>query len=163
MALVEALVSVLIFAVGVLGVIGLQTLALKSSTDGKYRADAAYMANQLIGQMWADSRSNLPSYAHYCSNTSAGCAPPTLPLCSTSGSASTNPAVAAWLTQLANEFPAGATASNLVQISVVPVTPVYGISLQTLPTYQVAVSICWHAPRDPSGQYHSYVVAAQIS
>lgn len=59
--LVEVLVAVLIFSLGILAVIGLQAVAVTNVSDAKYRADASLIANQLIGQMWVD-QGNLASY-----------------------------------------------------------------------------------------------------
>lgn len=51
MTLIESLISILIFSIGILGLAGLQANAINMSTDAKYRADAAFLANNLIGQM----------------------------------------------------------------------------------------------------------------
>lgn len=53
-ALLETLIAILIFSFGVLGIVGLQATMVTSTTDAKYRADASYIAQQRIGQMWAD-------------------------------------------------------------------------------------------------------------
>ncbi len=50
--LLEALISVLIVALGVLGLIALQARAIQNVDDAQYRAEAAYLANALLGQMW---------------------------------------------------------------------------------------------------------------
>jgi type IV pilus assembly protein PilV len=55
--LLEVLIALLIFALGVLGLVGLQASAAKQSSQAKYRADATLLANELIGQMWLSSRS----------------------------------------------------------------------------------------------------------
>lgn len=60
-ALIEALVALMIFAFGVLGIVGLQAAMTKSQTGSKFRADASYLAQQLIGTMWTDV-GNLSSY-----------------------------------------------------------------------------------------------------
>lgn len=54
--LLEALIAILIFAVGILGIVGLQGTAVKQVTDAKYRSDAALLANQYIGSMWVGDR-----------------------------------------------------------------------------------------------------------
>jgi len=59
--LLEALIAILIFSMGILAVVGLQGFSIKSAADAKYRADASFLANQVIGQMWVD-RANLGSY-----------------------------------------------------------------------------------------------------
>ncbi|MBL8303768.1 MAG: pilus assembly protein PilV [Ideonella sp.] len=59
--LLEVLVALLIFAFGVLGIVGLQAAMTKAQSGSKYRGDAAYLAQELIGNMWADLPS-LPKY-----------------------------------------------------------------------------------------------------
>lgn len=49
--LLEVLIALLIFALGVLGLVGLQATAAKQSGQTKYRADATLLANELLGQM----------------------------------------------------------------------------------------------------------------
>jgi type IV pilus assembly protein PilV len=51
--ILEALIAILIFSVGILGLVGMQATAISSVSDAKYRADASFLADQLIGQMWA--------------------------------------------------------------------------------------------------------------
>jgi type IV pilus assembly protein PilV len=55
------MVAILLFSVGVLAVVGLQASMINNTSDSKYRADAAYFAQQRIGMMWAD-QANLSSY-----------------------------------------------------------------------------------------------------
>lgn len=59
--LVEAMIAILIFSMGVLAVVGLQAAMVKNTADSKYRADASYIAQQRIGLMWSDP-GNLVSY-----------------------------------------------------------------------------------------------------
>jgi hypothetical protein len=61
--LLEALIGILIFALGVLGIVGLQAASLKTTTDAGLRAEAVFAASQFLGQMWTDSRANLPAYS----------------------------------------------------------------------------------------------------
>lgn len=51
--LLEALIAILIFSFGVLGIVGLQATAINTVQDAKYRSDAALLANELIGEMMA--------------------------------------------------------------------------------------------------------------
>ena len=57
--LLEALVGILIFALGVLGIVGLQAASLRTSSDSSVRAEAVFAASQIIGQMWSDQYVNL--------------------------------------------------------------------------------------------------------
>jgi type IV pilus assembly protein PilV len=52
--LLEALVAVLIVAFGVLGLLGLHARSIQHVEDAQYRAEAAYLASALVGQMWVD-------------------------------------------------------------------------------------------------------------
>jgi type IV pilus assembly protein PilV len=72
--LLEALIAIAIFAMGILALVGLQATMLQNTTDAKYRADASYIAQQQIGRMWADP-ANAASYL--VSDTSL--LPPVLP------------------------------------------------------------------------------------
>lgn len=60
-ALLEALIALLIFSLAVLGLVGLQASMTRATSSAKYRADAAYLAADLVGTMWSDS-GNLASY-----------------------------------------------------------------------------------------------------
>lgn len=60
--LIEALIGILIFSIGILALIGMQAAAMKNTADAKYRSEAAFLANQIIGQIWSD-RTHLAQYA----------------------------------------------------------------------------------------------------
>ena len=50
--LLEALIALLIFSMGVLAIAGLQGAMLKNTTDSKYRSDASYIAQKRLAEMW---------------------------------------------------------------------------------------------------------------
>jgi type IV pilus assembly protein PilV len=52
MALLEVLVSLLLFSFGILGLIGLQARAISLSTDAGDRNRAALLANEIASTMW---------------------------------------------------------------------------------------------------------------
>lgn len=92
--LLEAMISILIFSLGILALIGLQARAINSVSDASYRSQAAFFADQIIGQIWID-RTNMANYS--------------LP-------AGTAPALNAWLARVNNALPG--TVANPPQISV---------------------------------------------
>jgi type IV pilus assembly protein PilV len=53
--LIEALIAILIFSIGILAVVGMQGVAIKNVTESKYRSEAAFLANELISVMWTDA------------------------------------------------------------------------------------------------------------
>lgn len=87
--LLEALVALLIFAFGVLGLVGLQAAMTKAQSTAKYRADAAFLAQQVLGTMWTDG----PNIANY---ATANC----------TGYARCN----SWATKVASTLPGGTAA-----------------------------------------------------
>jgi type IV pilus assembly protein PilV len=97
-ALLEALIGILIFSIGILGLVAMQAVAVKQMADAKYRSDASFLANQLIGKMWGN-RANLAAYAY----AGAG-APPA--------------ALASWVIDVQNTLPGSAAIANLPVIQV---------------------------------------------
>jgi type IV pilus assembly protein PilV len=59
--LLEALIGILIFSLGVLGIVGLQAASLRTTTSSSLRAEAVFAANKLLGEMWADNSTD-PNY-----------------------------------------------------------------------------------------------------
>jgi type IV pilus assembly protein PilV len=141
-SLLEAVVAIFIFSIGVLGLVGLQATSVKSSSDAKYRADAALLANQIIGQMWVD-RANIDSYSHYSGGS----------VCNFTSSASGLTAVTDWVTEIGRVLPrAGLGNAQIAQIA---------LSTPIANTRQVAVTICWQSPQEASP--HNFVTTAQIN
>ena len=60
--LIEALAAILIFSIGILAVVGMQAVAIKDVTSAKYRSEAAFLAQELLAQMWTDN-GNIGAYA----------------------------------------------------------------------------------------------------
>lgn len=61
--LLEVLIAILIFSVGVLAVIGMQAAAISNVNDSKNRSEAAFLTNRLLSQMWTDA-GNINLYAY---------------------------------------------------------------------------------------------------
>ena len=52
--LIEALIAILIFSIGILAVVGMQGMAIKNVTESRSRSEAAFLASELVAQMWID-------------------------------------------------------------------------------------------------------------
>lgn len=142
--LLEGLIAILLFSMGIIALMGLQAIAIKNTADAKYRVEAAFLANQIIGQMWADNPANLAGYAHH-PTAAAGA-------CNFSGAASANANVTAWLGDTATQ---GTVAGNLPGAT--SARQQIAIGAGNL----VTVTICWQGPQEAAP--HSFVTAAQIS
>lgn len=70
--MMDVLMAILLFSVGVLALVALQAALTRSQTESKVRADASYLASEAIGLLWSDAN----QLSHY---TSAGCV--SLPRC----------------------------------------------------------------------------------
>ena len=141
--LVEAFIAILLFSIGILGLVGVQAAAVKNAAEAKNRAEASYLASQIIGQMWADNPANLSAYAH--NATTAG-------PCNFSGGASANANVVAWL---GNTSTPGTVAGSLPGATATRQQIVVG------PDNLVTVTICWQNPNDPAPR--RFVGLAQIN
>lgn len=126
-ALLEALVSILIFTTGILGVIGLQAAMTRAQGEAKYRADAAALAGELIGSMWSDSAnsasSNLVNYA------------------STSVTACTHTPCAQWLAKVATSLPSGTAVIEAAATGVTTITVNWTLPTDGTHTYVTTTSI----------------------
>jgi type IV pilus assembly protein PilV len=137
--LIEGLIAILIFSLGVLAMVGLQAASINHSSQAKYRIDASFVANKLISQMWVDTNANMNAYA-------------------TGGAKFTT-----WKTQeLEAYLPPGRSNAT------VTVTP-FAATQQLIPGappvtgYNVVVTIQWRGPNEAdSVAAHSYQVEAQI-
>ena len=61
MTLLEVLISLLIFSLGMLGFVGLQARATQLSVDSEDRTRAALMANEIVSAMWTQRTTSLPA------------------------------------------------------------------------------------------------------
>ncbi len=95
--LIEALIGILIFSIGILAMMGMQSVAMRTTIDSKYRSEAAYLANQMIGNLWGD-RADIATY-----DTTAGAG---------------NARLTAWKTEVARVLP-NASGANAPTIAVV--------------------------------------------
>jgi type IV pilus assembly protein PilV len=100
--LLEALLGILIFSIGILALVGMQALAIRHMSDAKYRSDASFYASEIVGQMWLN-RSSLGSYEY-----AGGGSPPA--------------AIANWVTSVQNGLPGITAAVNQPTIAVAGTT-----------------------------------------
>lgn len=61
--LLEALVAILIFSIGILAIVGMQAQAVSAVTESRSRSEASFLANQLLTQIWTDA-ANAAAYAY---------------------------------------------------------------------------------------------------
>jgi type IV pilus assembly protein PilV len=141
--LIEALIAILIFSIGILAVVGMQGSAIKNVTDSKSRSDAALLANELIAQMWAD-QGNLALYNY----PGSGTIPARL---------GTISPPAGWISRVV-KLPGAAT--TLPKVTV----PAPGTPAATASGATVEVQIFWQLPEEASLGLppHNYTVIVSV-
>lgn len=142
--LLEALIAILIFSFGILAIVGLQAVAIKNAGDAKYRTDASQLANQLIGQMWADDRTPAALINNYSSSTNP-----------------TGGKYQAWLNDVAASnlpLPTNPIVLPSINISQISNLDSTGAVIET--SSLVTVTITWQAPNEATT--HQYIAVAHI-
>lgn len=151
--LIEVLIAILIFSIGILGIVGLQASAVKASTDAKYRSEAGLLANELIGQMWVSDRTQANLQTAFSSPN--GVAYRTWAWEGLTSGTTAAPAPGTVLQTLPG------TQANPPVIVVTPVPSPVGST--SAPGSLVTITIFWKMPSEPdSAASHNYVTVAQI-
>lgn len=145
--LLEALIGLLIFSVGILAMVGMQAAAFSASADAKHRSDAAAFANDIISKIWmtvdrtsaANTITSLNSYQLNTGGTD----------CNFTGGAAdgTNAVLAAWVSAVTDTATGllGATAS------------MQQIAVSTADLNRVTVTVCWQSPQDARSRKHQVI------
>lgn len=140
--LIEALIGILIFSIGILAMIGLQATAIKNQADAKYRSDAAYLADQIVSFIWVD-KVNIATYAHRPTGGGAGCTP-TGANSAQAGVAGSNMAV--WLAAVTAALPGAASTNQQIIIGA---------------GNAVTVTVCWKGPQETT--WHNYLITTFVN
>ena len=150
--LLEVLIALLIFALGVLGLVGLQANAIKQSSQAKYRSDATLLANDLIGQMWLAGRDYGTLYNGFRSDSGGGAT------------------YRAWLAKVNAQLPGSDANPPIVTVTqVMPLdaivngasAPSAGLGLGS--STRVTITMRWKAPGEAaSDPVHNVVLTNEI-
>lgn len=144
--LMEVLVSLVIFSIGILGVSAMQVVSLRADSAAKYRTDASILANLLIGRMWADDRTPAVLQANYQGSGGSG-----------------GPGYRQWVGEIG-----AANGIYLPRVAEVPpevkVEPKDGNLPPNSAKSLVTVTVYWLMPGDNNDakHRHSYVATAEI-
>ena len=165
--LIEALIAILIFSLGILGMVAMGSVAIAAQSDSQYRTEAANYANEIVSEMAIqvqaalfDNGTNsfmpdaaLATFAHQ---------PASGGYCSFAGSPSTNPVVLDWVSRISGAvdtkraLPGATSVSQQISIDQTPGT---GFN-------KVTVTICWQPPSSAAVAFapmHRYELVAFIN
>jgi type IV pilus assembly protein PilV len=132
--LLEALVAILIFSIGILAIVGLQAASLRASADAKYRTVANLLADELIGQMWTTTRTNTALDVFKGDGTGGGAA------------------YTAWSTRVAAQLPVPDDVAYKPAVT----TEVVGTSTR------VTIRMYWVAPGDELAAARKHIVTTMV-
>jgi type IV pilus assembly protein PilV len=52
--LLEAMIGILIFSLGVLALVAMQAVSISNVSNARFRSEAAFLANEILSQAWVD-------------------------------------------------------------------------------------------------------------
>lgn len=150
-ALLEALIGILLFSLGILAMVAMQAASVNAVADAQYRIEAVNVTNELLAQMWTTAdrtsalnlQTSLLAFEHQTSGAPNEC--------NFSGTSAANPAVIAWLNHLnsggvgGGPLLPGATAA------------MQQIEVDTGASNRVTITLCWQAPNDTTPRRHTVV------
>lgn len=136
--LLEALIAILIFSIGILAIVGMQATALQDLGEAKYRTEASFLANQVIAEIWGGIGTDPNQVATNLANFAYG------------GSGSPPPMIADWVNHVQGTLPGAQDYPPIITVGA---------------DSSVAVTVRWRAPRETGEKAppHSYKTVAYIS
>lgn len=138
--LLEVLISIVIFAIANLGMVGLYAATIKSNGDSKYRMDACYLANTLLSRMQADNRDDLSALGTLYQG-GAG----------TNGSQYTT-----WRSEVIAQLPGVSTTVNLP--TVIFGNVINGVAPPQTAKRTVTINVFWQMPGEEVHRYVAHTI-----
>lgn len=145
--LIECIIGLLIFLIGVLAMLGLQASAITVQSEAQYRIEASKQVDRLLGNINvgvdrsspAALQTSLQQFQHQPTGTS----------CAFSGAASTQATVTNWIDAMTSSSSTtrlpGATAA------------MQQILVDTANFNRVTVTVCWQEPQSPKARQYSVI------
>ena len=149
--LLEALIGLMIFSIGILAMIGMQAAAFSAAADAKFRADAAAFATDIISAIWMNvdrstDASTIASLSTFQYNTSGADCNFTGGLADLSNVPNNN-LVTAWSNAVTNQ------STGLLGANLYPPQILYSAA----DLNRVTVTVCWKAPQDVRSRKHQVI------
>ena len=138
--LIEALIAILIFSIGILAAVGMQSIAVKNVTESRSRSEAAFYANQLLAQMWLDQNIDPTSGANTSNVTGTNYNYP--------GGPSVPTRLSDWAARVSARLPGSTQKVTITNESPSGAT--------------VTIEIDWQLPQEAGVPAHRHVVVASI-
>jgi type IV pilus assembly protein PilV len=135
--LLEALIGILIFSIGILAMVGMQAVAIRNVSDAQFRSEAAFLANDIMSEIWID-QANAATYdapaGVNCPGASVGMTP-----------------LQKWACRVARLPGVTGVAANLPRVTVGAAGPA------PANVRQISVEVRWQAPNAPRYSRHTAI------
>ncbi len=157
MFLLEALIAILIFSLGILGMVAMGGTAIASQSDAQYRTDAATFASEIASKIALNVDTSNPPASIQASIQAFAHQPVVADgYCDFAGAASTSPIVLGWVDEVR-----GAVAGVAGLPGATDVTQSIAVNTAS-PSYStVVITICWQPPNAAS-QWHRQVLVSYV-
>lgn len=147
--LIEALVAILILALGILGLVAMGGTAVSAQSDSQYRAEASNLADSIAAQIAVGVdrsasgtlQASLAAFAHQASGAASSCA------------FGGNPSTIVPITALVDRAANASSAPGLPGATRVD----QQIAIDTAVFNRVAITLCWQTPDDRVKRRHTLV------
>jgi type IV pilus assembly protein PilV len=137
--LIEALLGILIFSIGILALIGMQSVAVKNTVDARYRTEAAYLAKSVLNQIQLD----MANVSFYDDTNTANYAPRTT-----------------WRMQVEALLP-GINIQSAQRVPEIDIVPGPTYAGDSTPSSQVTVKVLWLQPGETAE--HKFEIVGFVS
>ena len=117
--LLEALIGILIFSLGIMALVAMQSVSVSNVSNARYRMEAAFLANELLSGLWVDrgtAVANLNNYRY---------------------PGGSSPALTNWVTKVTTLMPQAGTYPPTVTVAALP---------NVVNGRMVTVTVRWRAP-----------------
>jgi type IV pilus assembly protein PilV len=152
--LIEALIAILIFSIGILAVVGMQGVAIKNVTESRSRSEAAFLAQALLAQMWIDQ--NISPAGANTSNVNVA-------NYNYAGSGAPPARLKDWVAQINAKLPGSTT--WMPKVTITNPAPTVGSNPNPADSgADVKIEIFWQSPEEGSLSLppHNYTITASI-
>jgi type IV pilus assembly protein PilV len=157
--LIEALIAILIFSIGILTLVAMQTASIQAQTAAQYRIEAASLADQMTNGIWLNIQRYNSTEARP-AGTPVGAVKaasltdfqhlPTGPKCAFTGAASANQLVTDWVTAATSGAATALPGADATMQQILVDTTAAGFN-------RVSVTLCWKAPNDTTPHSHTVI------
>jgi type IV pilus assembly protein PilV len=159
MFLLEALIAILIFSLGILGMVAMGGTAIAAQSDAQYRSEAANFANEIASKIALNVDPSNPPTSIQTSLQAFAHQPIGAGYCNFAGDPSASPIVLGWVDEVR-----GAVAGTLGLPGATNLSQSVAVDTSQATYSTVTVTICWKPPSTSAtlAPWHRHVLVSYV-